>query len=54
MSPKFACATSSGDELKVELENGDPTAAKARVTEMADKLLANPVIERFTYRIEDT
>ena len=24
-----------------------------RITEMADKLLANPVIERFTYRIED-
>ena len=26
----------------------------ARVTDMAYKLLANPVIERFTYRIEDT
>jgi phosphoribosylformylglycinamidine synthase len=25
----------------------------ARVTEMVDKLLANPVIEHFTYRIED-
>ena len=26
----------------------------ARVTDMADKLLANPVIEHFTYRIEDS
>ena len=27
-----------------------PASAKARVTEMADKLLANPVIE--SYRVE--
>ena len=26
----------------------------ARITDMADKLLSNPVIERFTYRIEDS
>jgi phosphoribosylformylglycinamidine synthase subunit PurS len=39
-----------GKFFEVELENGDPTAAKARVTEMADKLLANPVIE--SYRVE--
>ena len=26
----------------------------AKITDMADKLLANPVIERFEYRIEDS
>jgi phosphoribosylformylglycinamidine synthase subunit PurS len=39
-----------GKFFEVELENGDPAMAKARVTEMADKLLANPVIE--SYRVE--
>jgi phosphoribosylformylglycinamidine synthase subunit PurS len=39
-----------GKFFEVELEGGDAAAAKARVTEMADKLLANPVIE--SYRVE--
>ena len=40
-----------GKFFEVELGEGrDPAAARARVTEMADKLLANPVIE--SYRIE--
>jgi phosphoribosylformylglycinamidine synthase len=39
-----------GKFFEVELGDGDPAAAKARVTEMADKLLANPVIE--SYRVE--
>ena len=50
-----------GKFFEVELGDGDPAAAslsteaqrakvEARVTEMADKLLANPVIE--SYRIE--
>jgi phosphoribosylformylglycinamidine synthase len=39
-----------GKFFEVELEGGDPAAARARVTEMADKLLANPVIE--SYRVE--
>jgi phosphoribosylformylglycinamidine synthase subunit PurS len=39
-----------GKFFEVELEGGDATTAKARVTEMADKLLANPVIE--SYRVE--
>ena len=30
--------------------DADPATAKARITEMADKLLANPVIE--SYRVE--
>lgn len=39
-----------GKFFEVELEGVDVAAAKARVTEMADKLLANPVIE--SYRVE--
>ena len=49
-----------GKFFEVELADADPTAnvsaearraeAEARVTEMADKLLANPVIE--SYRVE--
>jgi phosphoribosylformylglycinamidine synthase len=39
-----------GKFFEVELDSMDAGAAKARVTEMADKLLANPVIE--SYRVE--
>jgi phosphoribosylformylglycinamidine synthase len=39
-----------GKFFEVELDGGDRAGAKARVTEMADKLLANPVIE--SYRVE--
>ena len=39
-----------GKFFEVELDGGDAAAARARVTEMADKLLANPVIE--SYRVE--
>ena len=39
-----------GKFFEVELDSMDAAAAKARVTEMADKLLANPVIE--SYRVE--
>jgi phosphoribosylformylglycinamidine synthase subunit PurS len=39
-----------GKFFEVELDSNDVASAKARVTEMADKLLANPVIE--SYRVE--
>jgi phosphoribosylformylglycinamidine synthase len=39
-----------GKFFEVELSDGDASSAKARVTEMAEKLLANPVIE--SYRVE--
>ena len=39
-----------GKFFDLELSDTDPAAAKARVTEMADRLLANPVIE--SYRVE--
>jgi phosphoribosylformylglycinamidine synthase len=39
-----------GKFFELEVSDTDPAAAKARITEMADKLLANPVIE--SYRVE--
>jgi phosphoribosylformylglycinamidine synthase len=39
-----------GKFFDLELSDTDPDVAKARVTEMAAKLLANPVIE--SYRVE--
>jgi phosphoribosylformylglycinamidine synthase PurS subunit len=39
-----------GKFFEVELDGTDAGVAKARVIEMADKLLANPVIE--SYRVE--
>jgi phosphoribosylformylglycinamidine synthase len=39
-----------GKFFDLELSDTDPAAAKGRVTEMADRLLANPVIE--SYRVE--
>jgi phosphoribosylformylglycinamidine synthase PurS subunit len=39
-----------GKFFEVELDSKDAASAKTRVTEMADKLLANPVIE--SYRVE--
>jgi phosphoribosylformylglycinamidine synthase PurS subunit len=39
-----------GKFFDLELTDADPAVARARVTEMADRLLANPVIE--SYRVE--
>lgn len=39
-----------GKFFEVELDGADESSTKARVTEMAEKLLANPVIE--SYRVE--
>jgi phosphoribosylformylglycinamidine synthase len=39
-----------GKFFEIELDSSDAAAAKVRVTEMADRLLANPVIE--SYRVE--
>lgn len=43
-------AVRQGKVIDLELAETDPEAAKARVTEMCEKLLANTVIE--DYRIE--
>ena len=40
----------SGKVFELQLDNGDAEAARKKAEEIADKLLANPVIE--TYRVE--
>jgi phosphoribosylformylglycinamidine synthase subunit PurS len=40
-----------GKFFEVEIDGKDAVNAKARVTEMADKLLANPVIESFRVEV---
>ncbi len=37
-----------GRDIVVEVDIGDEAAAHARVTEMCERLLANPVIEDYT------
>ena len=41
-----------GKYLEIELEASSRAAAEARVREMCDKLLANPVIEDYKFEIE--
>ena len=42
-----------GKHIELEIEAPDRDAAARAVEEMSRKLLSNPVIEDFTYRIED-
>ncbi|MGH8884102.1 MAG: phosphoribosylformylglycinamidine synthase subunit PurS [Egibacteraceae bacterium] len=37
----------------IELEVDDAADLDARIAELATRLLSNPVIERFTYRIDE-
>ena len=41
-----------GKYLELDVEAASPSAAEARVREMCDKLLANPVIEDYRFEIE--
>lgn len=43
-----------GKYLEVSMECIDVQSAEAEVRDMCDKLLANPVIEEFSYQIEET
>ena len=40
-----------GKFFELELDGHDPVAVKARVADMAEKLLANPVIESYSVEI---
>ena len=40
-----------GKHIVVEVDEADDL--DSRISDMADKLLANPVIEQFTWRVED-
>ena len=43
-----------GKRIEIEFAGGDDQAARLeQAREIADKLLANPVIEDFTLRVED-
>jgi phosphoribosylformylglycinamidine synthase len=44
-------AARQGRVIDLELAETDPTAAKARVAEMCEKLLANTVIESYAIEI---
>jgi phosphoribosylformylglycinamidine synthase len=43
----------SGKYLTIELEAEDAAEAEARLTQMCDKLLANPVIEEYRYSVKE-
>ena len=40
-----------GKLIELDLDDGDPAMAEKQLAEMADKLLANPVIERYEVRV---
>ena len=40
-----------GKLIELELDDGDPAVARARVEEMCRQLLANPVIENYAIEI---
>ncbi|HET9201413.1 MAG TPA: phosphoribosylformylglycinamidine synthase subunit PurS [Dehalococcoidia bacterium] len=42
----------AGKYMEIELDATDRAAAEARVKEMCQRLLANPVIEEFTFQVE--
>jgi phosphoribosylformylglycinamidine synthase len=42
-----------GKYLEIELEASSRASAEARVREMCDKLLANPVIEDYRFEIQE-
>jgi phosphoribosylformylglycinamidine synthase PurS subunit len=46
-------AVRSGKYLTVDLDAGDKAEAEARLTEMCDKLLANPVIEEYRFTVKE-
>jgi phosphoribosylformylglycinamidine synthase len=42
----------AGKYMEIRLDASDKAAAETRVTEMCQKLLANPVIEEFSFQVE--
>ena len=42
-----------GKHIELEVEGDDPQEIASRVEEMTKRFLSNPVIEDFSYRIED-
>jgi len=46
-------AVRSGKYLTVDLDAADAAEAEARLTEMCEKLLANPVIEEYRFSVRE-
>lgn len=44
--------TRIGKLIEIDLDAGDQTEAEQAVERMCSELLAHPVVERYTYRIE--
>lgn len=44
----------AGKYLEIRLQEAERTLAEARVREMCDKLLANPVIEEYRFELVET
>ncbi len=44
---------SIGRYITLEMQDTDKKKAEARVTEMCDRLLANPIIEDYRVQVED-
>ena len=42
----------SGKYIEITLDEAERDAAEERVTEMCEKLLANPVIERYSFDVQ--
>ena len=42
----------AGKYIEIKIKENDRTKAKEQVTEMCRKLLANPVIEKYSFEIE--
>ena len=42
----------AGKYMEIKLDAQDMAAAEARVRDMCQRLLANPVIEEFTFQVE--
>lgn len=43
----------AGKYMEIRLDDDDRERANARVTEMCDRLLANPVIEQFRFELDE-
>ena len=44
----------TGTYLQIELVSEDRSQAEARVEDMCEKLLVNPVIQTYTYRLKES
>ncbi len=43
-----------GKQIEISLESSDKAAAEKSVHDMCDKMLANPVVESYSFEIKDS